>query len=270
MRIIVIGSGFGGLSAAIRLRAQGHEVTVVEQRDKPGGRAYVYQQDGFSFDGGPTIITAPWLFDELFAAAGKQVADYVQIVPIDPFYQIRFEDGTVFRYNGDTNAIIEQIQKLNPDDVRGYRAFLKQSERVFGAGMSLIDKPFTTLMDMVKVLPDLIRLRADRSVAGLTNRHIRDERLRQVFSFHPLLVGGNPFETTSIYTLIHHLEKTWGVWFAMGGRGSSSRPSSAACRTSAASCGSRRRSRRSRSMSAPGRRMGCASPRARSSRPMRW
>ncbi|MFM8781416.1 MAG: phytoene desaturase family protein, partial [Gemmatimonadota bacterium] len=219
MRIIVIGSGFGGLSAAIRLRAQGHEVTVVEQRDKPGGRAYVYQQDGFTFDGGPTIITAPWLFDELFAAAGKQVADYVQIVPIDPFYQIRFEDGTVFRYNGDTNAIIEQIQKLNPDDVRGYRAFLKQSARVFGAGMSLIDKPFTTLMDMVKVLPDLIRLRADRSVAGLTNRHIRDERLRQVFSFHPLLVGGNPFETTSIYTLIHHLEKTWGVWVAMGGTG---------------------------------------------------
>ena len=219
MRIIVIGSGFGGLSAAIRLRAQGHEVTVVEQRDNPGGRAYVYQQDGFTFDGGPTIITAPWLFDELFATAGKQVADYVQIVPIDPFYQIRFEDGTVFRYNGDTNAIIEQIKRLNPGDERGYRAFLKQSERVFGAGMSLIDKPFTTLMDMVKVLPDLIRLRADRSVAGLANRHIRDERLRQVFSFHPLLVGGNPFETTSIYTLIHHLEQKWGVWFAMGGTG---------------------------------------------------
>ena len=219
MRIIVIGSGFGGLAAAIRLRAQGHEVTVVEQRDKPGGRAYVYQQDGFTFDGGPTIITAPWLFDDLFALAGKRTADYVRIVPIDPFYQIRFEDGTVFRYNGDTDAIIEQIRALNPDDVQGYRAFLRQSERVFGAGMSLIDKPFTTLMDMVKVLPDLIRLRADRSVAGLTNRHIRDERLRQVFSFHPLLVGGNPFETTSIYTLIHHLEKTWGVWFAMGGTG---------------------------------------------------
>jgi phytoene desaturase len=219
MRIIVIGSGFGGLAAAIRLRAQGHEVTVVEQRDKPGGRAYVYQQDGFTFDGGPTIITAPWLFDDLFALAGKRTADYVRIVPIDPFYQIRFEDGTVFRYNGDTDAIIEQIRALNPDDVQGYRAFLRQSERVFGAGMSLIDKPFTTLMDMVKVLPDLIRLRADRSVAGLTNRHIRDERLRQVFSFHPLLVGGNPSETTAIYPLIHPLEKTWGVWFAMGGTG---------------------------------------------------
>ena len=143
MRIIVIGSGFGGLAAAIRLRAQGHEVTVVEQRDKPGGRAYVYQQDGFTFDGGPTIITAPWLFDDLFALAGKRTADYVRIVPIDPFYQIRFEDGTVFRYNGDTDAIIEQIRALNPDDVQGYRAFLRQSERVFSAGMSLIDKPFT-------------------------------------------------------------------------------------------------------------------------------
>ena len=219
MRILVIGSGFGGLAAAIRLRAQGHQVTVLEQRDQPGGRAYVYRQDGFTFDGGPTIITAPWLIDEVFAAAGKRTADYVSIVPIDPFYQIRFEDGTVFRYNGDREAIIRQIQALNPDDVAGYRRFVREAERVFSTGMGLIDKPFTSLLDMVKVLPDLIRLRADRSVAGLTNKHIRDERLRQVFSFHPLLVGGNPFETTSIYTLIHHLEQKWGVWFAMGGTG---------------------------------------------------
>ncbi len=219
MRILVIGSGFGGLAAAIRLRAQGHEVTVLEQRDQPGGRAYVYRQDGFTFDGGPTIITAPWLIDEVFAAAGKRTADYVSIVPIDPFYQIRFEDGTVFRYNGDREAIIRQIQALNAGDVAGYRRFVREAERVFSTGMGLIDKPFTSLLDMVKVLPDLIRLRADRSVAGLTNKHIRDERLRQVFSFHPLLVGGNPFETTSIYTLIHHLEQKWGVWFAMGGTG---------------------------------------------------
>jgi phytoene desaturase len=198
MRILVIGSGFGGLAAAIRLRAQGHDVTVLEQRDRPGGRAYVYRQDGFTFDGGPTIITAPWLIDEVFAAAGKQTKDYVSIVPIDPFYQIRFEDGTVFRYNGDREAIIRQIQELNPGDVAGYRRFVREAERVFSTGMGLIDKPFTSLLDMVKVLPDLIRLRADRSVAGLTNKHIRDERLRQVFSFHPLLVGGNPFETTSI------------------------------------------------------------------------
>jgi len=219
MRIIVIGSGFGGLAAAIRLRAQGHDVTIVEQRDQPGGRAYVYRQDGFTFDGGPTIITAPWLIDDVFTAAGRRTADYVSIVPIDPFYQIRFEDGTVFRYNGDREAIIRQIEALNPADVAGYRRFVRDAERVFATGMGLIDKPFTSLLDMVKVLPDLIRLRADRSVAGLTNRHIRDERLRQVFSFHPLLVGGNPFETTSIYTLIHPLEQKWGVWFAMGGTG---------------------------------------------------
>ena len=143
MRILVIGSGFGGLAAAIRLRAQGHEVTILEQRDQPGGRAYVYRQDGFTFDGGPTIITAPWLIDEVFAAAGKRTADYVSIVPIDPFYQIRFEDGTVFRYNGDREAIIKQIEALNPSDVAGYRRFVREAERVFATGMGLIDKPFT-------------------------------------------------------------------------------------------------------------------------------
>ncbi len=219
MRIVVIGSGFGGLSAAIRLRAQGHDVTVVEQRDQAGGRAYVYRQDGFTFDGGPTIITAPWLIDELFALAGKKTADYVRVVPIDPFYRIRFEDGSVFTYNGDRAALLEQIRAFSPADEKGYLEFVKQSEAVFETGMALIDKPFGKFTDMLKVLPDLIRLRADRSVAGMTNAFIKDERLRQVFSFHPLLVGGNPFQTTSIYTLIHHLEQKWGVWFAMGGTG---------------------------------------------------
>ncbi len=219
MRIVVIGSGFGGLAAAIRLQAQGHEVTVVEQRDQPGGRAYVYRQDGFSFDGGPTIITAPWLIDDLFALAGRQTSDYVQIVPIDPFYRIRFEDGSVFTYNSDREALLKQIREFRPDDERGYLRFLKASEAVFDSGMALIDQPFGTLGSMARVLPDLVRLRADRSVAGLAYRHLEDDRLRQVFSFHPLLVGGNPFETTSIYALIHHLEQKWGVWFAMGGTG---------------------------------------------------
>lgn len=219
MRIVVIGSGFGGLAAAIRLRAQGHDVTVVEQRDQAGGRAYVYTQDGFTFDGGPTIITAPWLIDELFALAGKTTADYVRIVPIDPFYRIRFEDGSVFTYNGDRAALLEQIRAFSPADEKGYLEFVKQSEAVFETGMALIDKPFGKITDLLKMLPDLIRLRADRSVAGMTNRFIKDDRLRQVFSFHPLLVGGNPFQTTSIYTLIHHLEQKWGVWFAMGGTG---------------------------------------------------
>ncbi|MBX3173371.1 MAG: phytoene desaturase [Gemmatimonadaceae bacterium] len=219
MRIVVIGSGFGGLAAAIRLQAQGHEVTVVEQRDQPGGRAYVYRQDGFTFDGGPTIITAPWLIDEVFAAAGRQTRDYVDIVPIDPFYRIRFEDGSLFTYNGDREALLRQIRAFNPADEAGYLRFVEASEAVFDSGMALIDQPFGSLGSMAKVLPDLVRLRADRSVAGLANKHLKDERLRQVFSFHPLLVGGNPFETTSIYALIHHLEQKWGVWFAMGGTG---------------------------------------------------
>jgi phytoene desaturase len=219
MKIVVIGSGFGGLAAAIRLRAQGHEVTIVEQRDQAGGRAYVYRQDGYTFDGGPTIITAPWLIDDLFTLAGRKTADYVKIVPIDPFYRIRFEDGSVFTYNGDRERLLSEIRKFNPADEKGYLRILKKSEDVFDAGMSLIDKPFTRLIDMVRVLPDLIRLRADRSVADIVNAAVTDPRLRQVFSFHPLLVGGNPFQTTSIYALIHHLEQKWGVWFAMGGTG---------------------------------------------------
>ncbi|GLC28024.1 phytoene desaturase [Roseisolibacter agri] len=219
MRILVIGSGFGGLSAAIRLQAQGHEVTILERRDQPGGRAYVYRQDGFTFDGGPTIITAPWLIDELFAVAGRRTEDYVSLVPCDPFYNIRFPDGSVFRYDGNRASIVEQIRRFNPDDVAGYERFFAGGDAIFETGFGLIDKPFLKLRDMLRVLPDLVRLRADRSVASYVARHIRDERLRQVFSFHPLLVGGNPFQTTSIYTLIHTLEQRWGVWFAMGGTG---------------------------------------------------
>jgi len=219
MNIIVIGSGFGGLSAAIRLQAQGHNVTIIEKRDKPGGRAYVYEQEGFVFDGGPTIITAPWLIDELFALGGKKTADYVSIIPIDPFYNVRFEDGSVFRYNGNHDEIVRQIRAFNPDDEQGYYRFMEKAKQVFKTGFELIDKPFLSMTDMVKVLPDLIRLQAQRSVFGLVQKYISDERLQQVFSFHPLLVGGNPFQTTSIYALIHVLEKQWGVWFAMGGTG---------------------------------------------------
>src|SRR5918998_3073897 len=131
MRIVVIGSGFGGLAAAVRLLAQGHQVTMVEQRDRPGGRAYVYEQDGFTFDGGPTIITAPWLIDELFALAGRQTADYVRLVPVDPFYNIRFEDGSVFRYTGRREEVVEQIRRFSPDDVEGYYKFAAATERIF-------------------------------------------------------------------------------------------------------------------------------------------
>ncbi len=219
MDIIVIGSGFGGLSAAIRLQAQGHTVTIIEKRDKPGGRAYVYEQDGFTFDGGPTIITAPWLIHDLFTLCGKKTEDYVKIVPIDPFYNIRFEDGTVFHYNADRENLLRQIKALNPADVDGYLRFAKAGEQIYKTGFELIDQPFTNFSDMAKVLPDLVRLQSQKSVATFVNQYIKDEKLRQVFSFHPLLIGGNPFQSTSIYALIHTLEQRFGVWYAMGGTG---------------------------------------------------
>ena len=219
MRIVVIGAGFGGLAAAIRLRARGHQVTLLERRDQPGGRAAVFAQDGFTFDAGPTILTAPWLIDDLFAAAGRRTADYVTLVPLDPYYTIRFADGSAFRYSGDRERLHEQIRAFNPADVAGYERFYAEAERIYSAGMALIDRPFTHIGDMAAVLPDLVRLGAQRSVASFVNRHIRDERLRQVFSFHPLLIGGNPFRSTAIYALIHPLERKGGVWFALGGTG---------------------------------------------------
>jgi len=219
MRIIVIGSGFGGLSAAIRLQAQGHDVSIVEKLDKPGGRAYVFEQDGFTYDAGPTIITAPWLLQELFELCGARTDDYVDLRRLDPFYNIRFEDGSCFHYNGDPENLRAEVGRFNADDVAGYDRFVTRTQEIFSAGMALIDQPFPTYVSMLKVLPDLIRLRADRSVAAYASRFVKDDRLRQVFSFHPLLVGGNPFSSTSIYALIHTLEREWGVWFAMGGTG---------------------------------------------------
>jgi phytoene desaturase len=219
MRIVVIGAGFGGLSAAIRLQAQGHEVVVVEKRDLAGGRAYVFRQDGFVFDAGPTIITAPAMIDELFSLAGRRTAEAVRLVPLDPFYNVRFEDGSVFRYTGDHGRLRAEVDRFEPSDVAGYETFSTAAQRVFDCAFPLVDRPFTTVTDMLRVLPELVRLRADRSVADLARRHFQDDRLRQVFSFHPLLIGGNPFQSSSIYALIHILEKRWGVWFAMGGTG---------------------------------------------------
>ena len=219
MKIIVIGSGFGGLSAAIRLQAAGHQVTIVEKRDKLGGRAYVYEQDGFKFDGGPTIITAPWLFDELFELAGKKTSDYVQLVKIDPFYNIRWEDGSIFHYNDDRENLLEQIRLIAPEEVENYKRFSKSLGEIYRVGFDLIDKPFTSVWDMAKVVPQMVKLRSDRSVYQFSSRFFKNEKLREAFSFHPLLIGGNPFKATSIYAMIHELEQKFGVWFAMGGTG---------------------------------------------------
>ncbi len=220
MRIVVIGSGFGGLAAAIRLQNSGHDVTILEKRDKPGGRAYVYEQDGFKFDGGPTVITAPFMIDELFAQSGKHTEDYVKLVPVDPFYRIFFDDGTHFDYTGDSARMAEQIGRLDPADVAGYERFVKQSEKIFDKGFTeLADVPFGRAWDMIKIIPDLMRLQSYRTVYSLVSQYVQSEKLRQVLSFHPLLLGGNPFQATSIYTLIHFLERKWGVWFPIGGTG---------------------------------------------------
>lgn len=219
MKIVVIGSGFGGLSAAIRLQAQGHEVTILEKRDRPGGRAYVYEQDGWTFDGGPTIITAPQFIDELFALAGKKTGDYVQLVQLDPFYNVRFGDGAIFHYNSDRNFLIEQIRQFNPADVAGYDRFSQAGDRVYQKGLPLMNQPFSRLTDMLKVAPDLLKLQSYKSVTSFVNQYIKDERLRQVFSFHPLLIGGNPFTSSAIYAMIHKLEQNQGIWYAMGGTG---------------------------------------------------
>ena len=219
-RAVVIGSGFGGLAAAIRLRARGYETTVLEMRDKPGGRAYVFEDRGFIYDAGPTIITAPFLIDELFELAGRKTADYVPIVPVTPYYRIVFHDGRVFDYTGNEAEIVEQIKRFNPDDVPGYLEFVGKSRAIFErAFIDLADRPFSSFADMLRVAPDLIRLRSHESVYRLVSRYVKDPALRQVFSFHPLLVGGNPFQSSSIYAMIHYLERKWGVHFAMGGTG---------------------------------------------------
>src|SRR5215204_5637335 len=167
MRIVVIGSGFGGLAAAIRLQQQGHEVTIVEKRDKPGGRAYVYEQDGFTFDGGPTIITAPWLITELFELAGRNPADYIKLVPLDPFYRIFFPDGSQFEYSGDRQRMAGEILRSSddPTDVDGYIRLTAMTERIFAKGFTeLATRPFLSPIDMVRIAPDLIKLQSYRSV----------------------------------------------------------------------------------------------------------
>ena len=217
---VVIGSGFGGLATAIRLSVQGYCVKVLEKLDKPGGRAYVYEQDGFTFDAGPTIITAPFLLEELWTLCGKRFADDVDLRPMDPFYRIRFHDGTHFDYSGDPQAMLEEVARFSPEDIDGYHRFLEDAERCRRLGFEGLGSiAFDTLMDLIKAIPSFARMGAWRSIYTLVAKHLKNDKLRIVMSFHPLLIGGNPFSVTCAYALINSLERTWGVHSAMGGTG---------------------------------------------------
>ena len=193
---------------------------MLERRSRPGGRAFVYEQDGFRFDGGPTVITAPFLFEELWGLLGKKLSDDVELLPVAPFYRIRLSDGEWFDYCQDPKQMRDQVARLSPGDVDGYERFLKLSEEIYKVGFEqLAHVPFSSWTDMASIIPKMMKLKSYRTVYGLVSSFIKDERLRQVFSFHPLLVGGNPFDTTSIYSLICHLERAHGVWFPRGGTG---------------------------------------------------
>ncbi|MBK8211260.1 MAG: phytoene desaturase [Rhodospirillales bacterium] len=217
---VIIGSGFGGLAAAVRLGARGYRVTILERLDAPGGRACVHRQDGFTFDAGPTIVTAPFLLEELWQLCGRRLADDVELRPISPFFSMRFDDGEIFEYSGDDDAMRKQIKRLSPADVPGYERFLRASASIFKVGFEeLGDVPFNSWKDMARIVPEMVRLSSYRTVYGLVSRYFKDPRLRIAFSFHPLLIGGNPFTVTSIYALITHLKHRWGVTFAMGGTG---------------------------------------------------
>lgn len=219
-RVVVIGGGFGGIAAAIRLAARGHRVQLVERQDQLGGRAMVFRQDGFTFDAGPTVITAPFLLEELFELAGRRMRDYVELLPVDPYYRVVFPDGRKFDYVGDLDRTLEQIRAFSPGDVDGYLKLRKHTAAIYGVGFEkLADVPFSKATDMLRALPAMVRLRSDRSVYGAVSRYVKDPALRQVFTFQPLLVGGNPFRTSSIYLLIQTLEQRFGVHFPRGGTG---------------------------------------------------
>ena len=217
---VIIGSGFGGLAAAIRLGKRGFRVTVLEQLDAAGGRAYVFRQDGFTFDAGPTIITAPFLLEELWQMCGRRFADDVDLRPLQPFYRIRFFDGSVLDCGNDDALMAAQINRLAPGDLPGYGRFLAASEAIYKVAFERLGHvPFDSWFDMVRLAPELVRLGSYRSIHGLAASFVKDSRLRFALSFHPLFVGGNPFNTTSVYGLIAFLERRWGVHFAIGGTG---------------------------------------------------
>ncbi len=219
-KAIVIGSGFGGLATAVRLCAKGYQVDVVEKLDGPGGRAYVIKQDGFVFDTGPTIITAPWLLDELWELCGKKVSDDIDLRELTPFYDVRFDDGSVFTLSRDKEDMRRQITEISPEDVDNFDRFMARSKEIYKYGFEdLANVSFDSLKPMLKAAPHIIALGGLRTVFGQVSKFIRHPKLRIALSLHPLLIGGNPYSVTSIYCLINYLESNWGVHFAMGGTG---------------------------------------------------
>lgn len=219
-RAVVVGAGFGGMAAALRLRARGYDVTLLDRMAEPGGRAQVFRRDGFTFDAGPTVVTAPFLLRELFELFGRSMDDEVELVPVAPWYRYQFANGETFDYGGTVEDTLSEIARFEPKDVEGYRRLVAMSERIFDKGFTeLADQPFHRFGTMLRTIPDLVRLKSYKTVSQLVRSFISDERLRQAFSVHPLLVGGNPFDTTSIYSLIHFLERRWGVHFPIGGTG---------------------------------------------------
>ncbi len=220
-RAVVIGSGFGGLAAAIRMAVLGWQVTVVEKLDAPGGRAYVHRQDGFTFDAGPTIVTAPFMLEELWTLAGRRMSDDVDLRPLDPFYRIRFDDGSWFDYSGDADRMRAEVARFCPEDLPGYERFLQEAATCYKLGFEELGSiAYDTLGDLFKAVPSLIKMRGWRSIYRMVASHLRNPKLRVVMSFHPLLIGGNPFSVTCVYSLINTLERRYGVHWAMGGTGS--------------------------------------------------
>ena len=219
-KVVVIGGGFGGMAAALRARAKGYDVTVIDRCARLGGRAQVFERNGFKHDAGPTVLTAPFLFEELFELYGESLHDHVKLVPLKPWYRFEFSDGERFDYGGSMQDTLAEIARINPADVSGYQRLLEQSRKLYDVGFTkLADKPFHSMRFMVAQIPELIRLGAWRTVWGMVSRYIKNDHLRQAFSIQPLLVGGNPFDTTCIYGLIHFLEQAHGIHFAMGGTG---------------------------------------------------
>ena len=220
MNSIVIGSGFGGIAAALRLRAKGHDVTLIEKHQDLGGRARVFKRNGFTFDGGPTVITAPYLINELFELFKKNPKDYIELSPLKIWYQFIFEDRSKFNYSGNENEMKAQIGELSQEDVQGYEKLVNFTKKIFDKGFTeLADVPFDKPFVMMQQLPSLLKLKSYKSVYSLVSSYIKNEKLRRMLSMHPLLVGGNPFTTTSIYGLILYLEKKWGIHYSMGGTG---------------------------------------------------